>query len=108
MELNQIIAKSSLSKPQIASLRGQAQDLEGVFLNTLVKEMFSGIKTDEKNFGGGFAEDTWRGMQAEQMSSEMSKSGGIGLADQVLGDLIQMQEANQNSNPTMSTKGVYR
>jgi flagellar protein FlgJ len=107
MELREIIAKSSLSAPQIDRLRSQAQDLESVFLNTLVKEMFSGIKTDESNFGGGFAEDTWRGMQAEQMSAEMAKSGGIGLADQVLGDLIQMQEANQN-NPTMSIKGAYR
>jgi Rod binding domain-containing protein len=107
MELREIIAKSSLSAPQIDRLRNQAQDLEGVFLNTLVKDMFSNIKTDESNFGGGFAEDTWRGMQAEQTSAEMAKSGGIGLADQVLGDLIQMQEANQN-NPTMSTKGAYR
>jgi flagellar protein FlgJ len=107
MELREIIAKSSLSAPQIDRLRSQAQDLESVFLNTLVKEMFSGIKTDESNFGGGFAEDTWRGMQAEQMSADMARSGGIGLADQVLGDLIQMQEANQN-NPTMSIKGAYR
>jgi flagellar protein FlgJ len=107
MELREIIAKSSLSAPQIDRLRSQAQDLESVFLNTLVKEMFSGIKTNESNFGGGFAEDTWRGMQAEQMSADMAKSGGIGLADQVLGDLIQMQEANQN-NPTMSIKGAYR
>jgi flagellar protein FlgJ len=106
MELREIIAKSSLSAPQIDRLRSQAQDLESVFLNTLVKEMFSGIKTNESNFGGGFAEDTWRGMQAEQMSADMAKSGGIGLADQVLGDLIQMQEANQN-NPTMSIKGAY-
>jgi flagellar protein FlgJ len=107
MEINQIIAKSTLSKPQIANLRGQAQDLEGVFMNTLVKEMFSGIKTDEKSFGGGFAEETWRGMQAETLSTEMAKSGGIGLADQVLGDLIQMQEARQ-SNPIVPTKGAYR
>jgi flagellar protein FlgJ len=107
MELREIIAKSSLSAPQIDRLRSQAQDLESVFLNTLVKEMFSGIKTNESSFGGGFAEDTWRGMQAEQMSADMARSGGIGLADQVLGDLIQMQEANQN-NPTMSIKGAYR
>jgi flagellar protein FlgJ len=107
MELREIIAKSSLPASQIDRLRGQAQDLEGVFLNTLVKEMFSGIKTDESNFGGGFAEETWRGMQAEQLSTDMAKSGGVGLADQVLGDLIQMQEATQN-NPTTSIKGVYR
>ena len=53
-----------------------------MFLNTLTKEMFSSVKTDDKNFGGGFAEDTWRGMQAEQFASAMADQGGIGLADQ--------------------------
>jgi len=98
---------TSLSPAQVDRLRTQARELEGVFLNTLVKEMFSGIET-EGAFGGGFAEETWRSMQSEQLSDAMAQSGGIGLADQLLGDLIHMQEANQNNNPTMPTKGAYR
>jgi flagellar protein FlgJ len=72
----------------------QAKDLEGVFLNTLMKEMFSSIKSDEQSFGGGFAEETWRGMQAEQFANAMADQGGIGLADQLMPTLLRLQENN--------------
>jgi Rod binding domain-containing protein len=80
--------------PAYAKLHKQAKDLEGVFLNTLMKEMFSSIKTDDKSMGGGFAEETWRGMQAEQFSSAMADQGGVGLADQLMPTLLKLQEAN--------------
>ncbi|WDR05416.1 rod-binding protein [Devosia rhodophyticola] len=98
----------TLNTPQIAKLREQAEGLEGVFLNTLVKEMFSSIKTDKSSFGGGFAEQTWRGMQAEQYSNAMAQAGGIGLADQLMPGLIAMQEAAQNPiNKSNTPIGAY-
>jgi flagellar protein FlgJ len=81
--------------PGYSKLMKQARDYEGVFLNTLMKEMFSSIKTDDKSLGGGFAEETWRGMQAEQFSSIIADQGGIGLADQLMPTLLSLQEANQ-------------
>jgi peptidoglycan hydrolase FlgJ len=87
-------------------LRAQATDLEGVFLQTLVKEMFTAFKSDGP-FGGGFAEDTWRGMQAEQFADAIAKNGGIGLADQIMGNLLNVQEAHQNQMTTLPT-GAYR
>jgi Rod binding domain-containing protein len=78
------------SSPQYQRARAQAQELEGVFLNTLVKQMFSAIKTDG-DFGGGFGEETWRSFQAEQLSQSMAEAGGIGLADAILPDLITLQ-----------------
>ena len=98
--------RSSLAAPQINRLRQQAEELEGVFLNTLVKEMFSGIDTDGA-FGGGFAEETWRGMQSEQFAARMAETGGIGLADQIMGDLLLLQEAAQHAPATLP-QGVYR
>jgi flagellar protein FlgJ len=85
--------KVDKSAPGYEKLHKQATELEGVFLNTLMKEMFSSIKTDEGSFGGGFAEETWRGMQAEQFASALAEKGGIGLADQLMSDLLRMQEA---------------
>lgn len=78
-----------------AALRAQAEDLEGVFLNTLMSQMFSSIKTDG-DFGGGFGEETWRSMQAEQYANSIAQSGGIGLADQIVANLLHVQEAGQN------------
>ena len=100
-----LATKGGLTDPGRA--RAQATELEGVFLNTLMKEMFSSLKSDGDAFGGGFAEDTWRGMQAEQMSAAMAESGGIGLADAILGDLLALQEA---ASPTtlLPRNGAYR
>lgn len=87
-------------------LRQQATELEGVFLNTLIKEMFASVET-EGDFGGGYAEETWRGMQAEQLANAMAEAGGIGLADALLADLIALQ-ASQPITPTAPLQGAYK
>ena len=88
------LLKADTSAPGYEKLRKQAVELEGVFLNTLMKEMFSSIKTDDQSFGGGFAEETWRGMQAEQFTTALADKGGIGLADNLMSDLLRLQEAS--------------
>jgi peptidoglycan hydrolase FlgJ len=89
----------------IDPIRAKAEELEGVFLNTLVAEMFKGLETDGM-FGGGHAEETWRGMLSEQYASEMAKSGGVGLADQIVATLIQTQEHAQSASHPYSV-GAY-
>jgi len=91
---------SGLTPGQIARVRQQAEEFEGVFLNTLTKQLFSSIKTDSSVMGGGFGEETWRSMQAEILADTMARNGGLGIAEQMLPDLLAMQEAasNQTSN----------
>jgi peptidoglycan hydrolase FlgJ len=93
-----VASKIEPGSPLYQRLHKQATDLEGVFLNTLMKEMFSAIKTDADEFGGGFGEETWRDMQAEQLADTMARHGGIGLADQLMPTLLSMQEAKQPLN----------
>jgi Rod binding domain-containing protein len=100
-------AASLRARPPISAARQQAEELEGVFLNTLMKEMFSSIDADPSAFGGGFAEETWRGMQAEQFAAAMAEAGGIGLADSIVADLLHMQEATQ-TNPANHLQGTYK
>ena len=88
------LPKMDTTSPIYHKLYKQARDLEGVFLNTLMKEMFSSIKTDDASMGGGFGEETWRGMQAEQMANAVADQGGIGLAKQLMPTLLSMQEAH--------------
>lgn len=99
---------STLTAGQIAKVRQQAEDFEGVFLNTLTKQMFSSIKTDEASMGGGFGEETWRGMQAEQLANTMAQNGGLGIADQLMPDLLALQEAANNQNNIKPTMGAYQ
>ena len=99
---------STLTPGQIARVRQQAEEFEGVFLNTLTKQMFSSLKTDESAMGGGFDEETWRSMQAEQLAGTMAQNGGLGIAEQLLPDLLALQEAANNQNTIMPTKGAYQ
>lgn len=104
-------ASSSLSPGQLLNIRRQAEELEGVFLNMLTKEMFASIKGDE-NFGGGFGEETWRSMQAEQLANAMAQNGGIGIADDLVGQLVALQEAANasrglTSSNLVASSGVY-
>jgi flagellar protein FlgJ len=87
-----IFTPSKQSIGPLTKLRAQAEELEGTFLNTLMSEMFSSIDT-RGQFGGGFAEETWRSMQSEQFAGAMANAGGIGLADQLVSQLMQLQEA---------------
>ena len=99
---------SSLTPGQIARVRKQAEEFEGVFLNTLTKQMFTSLKTDKSVMGGGFGEETWRSMQAEQMADTLAQNGGLGIAEQILPDLLAMQEAANNQNKIMPTTGAYQ
>lgn len=97
--MTQISAASFSAPPAgLETARAQAQELEGIFLNTLVSQMFSSLG-ENKQTGGGFGEETWRSMQSEMLANKMAEAGGIGLADQLMSDLIAVQEAMQNQPP---------
>jgi Rod binding domain-containing protein len=87
------------------ALMKEAKRLEGVFLNTLTSEMFASIKTDGE-FGGGFGEQTWRSMQAEQLANQISEAGGIGLAENITRSLLDVQAA-ASANPQVNRQGAY-
>ncbi len=71
-----------------------AQDFESQFLSSMFQSMFKGVKTDE-TFGGGQGEEMFRSLLVDQYSQEMTKSGGIGLADTVYSEIIKLQEQHQ-------------
>jgi Rod binding domain-containing protein len=71
----------------------------------LVGEMFSSLPSDGP-FGGGFAEETWRSMMAEEYANAFAEAGGIGLADSILGELVAAQTAIPAPDP-QSAAGAY-
>ncbi len=81
----------NMTDAQFASLKEKSVELEGVFLNTLMSEMTKASDTEDM-FGGGYAEETWRGMLGEEYAKNMAGNGGIGLADDILRDLILSQQ----------------
>ena len=82
----------------IAKVRRAAVEFEAFFLAQALQPMFAGIGAEEP-FGGGFAEDMWRSMQVEQYGKALAKSGGIGIADAVVREMLRAQERMEGSTP---------
>jgi len=66
------------------------QKFEAQFLSSMFQHMFEGIKTDGP-FGGGAGEDMFRSMMTEAMGKQVTRSGGIGLADTVQREILKLQ-----------------
>ncbi|WP_292027970.1 rod-binding protein [Brevundimonas sp. UBA2416] len=77
-----------------ARMRETAEAFEASFLSQMLKPMFEGLST-EAPFGGGEAEGTWRGFLVDAMAKQAVRGGGIGLADQVVAQMLKMQEQEQ-------------
>jgi Rod binding domain-containing protein len=71
-----------------------AQDFESTFISTMAQTMFEGLKTDGP-FGGGQGEETFRSLLVDQYGKEMTRAGGIGIADKIYGEILKMQEHAQ-------------
>ena len=74
-------------------LRGQAQDFEAMFLNSMFSQMTSGIK-GEGPFGDTPGTGVWRSMLTDEYSKSFAKAGGVGISNDVFRSLI-LQQANR-------------
>ena len=74
-----------------ARVRETAQKFEATFLAQMMKPMFEGLQTDGLG-GGGEGEATWRSFLIDAMARQTVKAGGIGLADNVVSQMLKMQE----------------
>lgn len=71
-------------------IRGQAQDFEAMFLNSMFSQMTSGLK-GEGPFGDTPGTGVWRSMLTEQYSKSFAKAGGVGISTDVFRTLILQQ-----------------
>ena len=74
-----------------------AKEFEAVFISQMLTHMFAGIETDGM-FGGGHAEDIYRGMMVEEYGKIIAQSGGIGMADALKAQLIEAQSNQVNGS----------
>lgn len=69
-----------------------AQDFEAFFMTKMMESMFEGISTDGM-FGGGNAEKVYRSLLLNEYGKTMAKTGSIGVSDDIMSAILQMQEA---------------
>lgn len=76
----------------VEKIRKTAEEFEAVYLSQMLRPMFDGIEV-EAPFGGGQAEDMYRSLMVDEYGKSIAKSGGIGIADQVMREMLRMQES---------------
>jgi flagellar protein FlgJ len=75
------------------SVRKAAENFETFFLSQTFESMFSDVGTDSM-FGGGNGEKIYRSLLLQQYSELTVKRGGVGIADAVQREMLQLQEAH--------------
>lgn len=86
-------AKSALE----AKIDTAASNFESMFMSQMMQFVWSGAGATgaDENFGGGHAEEMWRGMLVDQFGSIASKTGNLGIADKVKAEMLRIQAAHQ-------------
>lgn len=85
------------AEKNLAKVKETAEDFESFFMTKMMESMFEGVKTDGL-FGGGNAEKIYRSMLFDEYGKSMSKTGSIGISQDIMDTIIQMQEA-QSTQP---------
>lgn len=91
-DLALIDALKKVSPEKQQKAKSASQDFEAVFLNSMFQQMFSGVK-GEGPFGDTPGTGPWRAMLTDEYAKNISKSGGVGIADDVFRTLIMQQAA---------------
>lgn len=81
------------STPFEKKARETAESFEAIFLSQILKSMSAGLKSDGQ-FGGGQAEEVFQDLLSEQMATQISRNGGIGLSDSVYREILRTQEVD--------------
>jgi Rod binding domain-containing protein len=85
-----LLDKASATRSPQAAKRA-AIEFESVFLSQMLAPMFSGISADGL-FGGGSGESVYRSLLVDEYGKLIAQSGGIGLADSVMREILKHQE----------------
>ncbi|MEK0165059.1 rod-binding protein [Phaeobacter sp. A36a-5a] len=92
--MEQIAQLPALQRPQVIKppqdpLRKAAQELEATFLAEMLKS--AGLGESRETMGGGAGEDQFSSFLVRAQAEQISKAGGIGLAESLYHALKEAQ-----------------
>jgi len=93
---SKIKAPSAVKGQDPAKYKEAAEKFEAMFIGQMLQPMFNTVEVDE-TFGGGEAEEMWRGMMVEEMAKQVAAQGGVGIAPIVQKEMMRLQEVADGS-----------
>lgn len=88
----------------VEKTRAAVEDFEAFFISQTFQLMYDTVPVNE-TFGGGNAEKIFRSMMIDEYGKMTAKSGGIGLTNQIMAQLLQQQEAASTTSPKTDCPG---
>jgi flagellar protein FlgJ len=85
--------RTDLPAAQVQKAWKAAQDFEAMALNQFLAPMFDTVNLSATPLGGGQGETAWKPMLVDAMAKQIAHAGGLGIAQPVFRQMIQMQEA---------------
>lgn len=85
------VSKVSAKYQNMDKAHEAAETFESIFISQMLAPMFETVPQDEM-FGGGHAESIYRSMQIEEFGKAMTSSGGIGISESIMAEILKMQE----------------
>jgi Rod binding domain-containing protein len=108
------VARSNLASAETERLKTQInlstdeakrkqalQDFEAMFISQMYKIMLNSVPVDE-NFGGGYAEETFRDFLTEEYGKITSQAGGFGIAEKLQQSLFDFKNINTEAQNTVA------
>jgi Rod binding domain-containing protein len=83
-------ATSAAELAKRGEIKATAKKFESQFLSIMLQQMFEGVKTSAP-FGGGPGEDMFKSFMTDAMGQQMTRAGGIGIADTVQREMLKLQ-----------------
>lgn len=83
-------ATSAAELAKRGEIKATAKKFESQFLSIMLQQMFEGVKASAP-FGGGAGEDMFKSFMTDAMGQQMTKAGGIGIADTVQREMLKLQ-----------------
>jgi flagellar protein FlgJ len=84
-------AAASARQTATPEMRHAAEEFEGVFLAQVLHSLTKGL-TGQGLLGGG-DDDPFAAMLQDEYAKLISQSGGVGVADAILREMLKVQEA---------------
>ena len=81
------------AKADKEKIRQAVEEFEAFFISQTFEQRYATVPVNE-TFGGGNAEKIFRSMLIDEYGKMTAKSGGIGLTNQIMTQLLQQQETD--------------
>ncbi len=81
-----------------------AREFEAMFMSEMMKPMFESVPVNSQ-FGGGKGEEVFRSFLREEYGKNLAANGGLGIADLVKQQLIEMQSKSIKPDLAQNMQG---